>query len=100
MEMNLEKQQRGQMVASLTGHSKDFAFYFGWQWEAIRGFWKREEILCFKNNHFGYSADNMVGDKERIDQLGDYGRLQKNGPKFFPVPVCTFPYKVPLLLLS
>ena len=35
------------MVASLTAHSKDFAFYFGWQWEAIRGFWKREEILTY-----------------------------------------------------
>lgn len=77
--MKLERQQKGRTVASLTGHSKDLAFYFGWQREAVRGFWKREEILHFQNNHFGYSADNMVEDKEnyRKDQLEGNGRCKK-----------------------
>lgn len=48
MEMNLEKQQRGQMVASLTGHSKDFAFYFGGNGKPSEGFGREKKSYVLK----------------------------------------------------
>lgn len=63
------------------------AFYFGWQWEVIRGFWKREDrrnlTHVLKMSSHAVLTILQGQRMNRRDQLEGYSRLQKNGPKFF-----------------
>lgn len=87
--MEVERQLRGQITVSLTGHCTDCLLL----WVAMGSHWrvlgKREKKSnsCSRNNHLGCSADNTVEGEERPEEIK--WKAMVNCKKWPQIPACT-----------